>query len=505
MLVATSGALLDIPCGILSLFAQDFAEDVVEDFPVLQPSFAVVTAETAAIHSAPDSEAYVTSYLKRGSQVEIYLEVDGWCAIRPPEGSFSWVSAQYVQADMPSASNLKKKNGKNVGTVMAEGLASRIGSEISPQGENSGTIQVKLRKGEKVFILGFVDTPENPQSPRWLKIAPPNGEYRWIRRDGLRDAQPRTLPPPLVQTTKTSPTRQAVYAGELPSTTASVSTEPVDSLDELRRSIALPDMEWDKEYAPLTKTVSLPPSQSSQPHQLRPVPPTAFQKTYEELKMATLSILTRAADDDEFTILIERASQLYREARTNEDLEKVFHLVESLQRAQLARQEIALQRGFQSSALLTPPIAFLQNSEMQAGTQPQPWQNSANAGAPLPRSMHTTASTATIANRDTVAFQPMVLHDTNTGPEIPAEMIQLDGMGRLGAFDDIPVGYPPYALVDDKQQVLCLLTPDKGLNLEPFVGQLIGVKGRREFYRVAGEADKRHITVLEAFQLKEPD
>ena len=40
----------------------------------------------------------IMNKLKRGAEVEVYRhDPGGWCAIRPVEGSFSWVSARYVK------------------------------------------------------------------------------------------------------------------------------------------------------------------------------------------------------------------------------------------------------------------------------------------------------------------------------------------------------------------------------------------------------------------------
>ncbi len=497
----------------------------------LRPAIDQILLPEATVHSAPDRDAYITSLLQQGDPVEIYLEVDGWCAIRPPKGSFSWVSASYVELDKDSD---KKWGKKFVGTVTVDGLASRIGSEMSELGELSGTIQVKLRKGERVLVLDSVETPENTLSPRWFKIAPPSGEYRWIHRDAFLPPpaqsiqKPRKLP-------KVSPSiRQVVYESEPvpvkkttdPTNPRRVPEQPADidqSLDEIRRAVTLPsgisgEFQAGGFPADGRRTTS-------------PVAVAPFQKTYEELKMATLSILTRPADDGEFEILIERAKQLYKEAPTNQDLEKVFHLTETLQRARLVRQEIAMRRGFRTNPLLSPPqtqpavVSPYTANAYAVANRTRAW----NTGAPVPRTTDAAQSDATIPNRGvalgTAQYKPLALYapptlheggqvaeqkvnvaeqDAEDALTIPEEIVTFDAKGRLGAFDDIPEGYPPFALVDDNEEVVCLLTPGRGLDLEPFVGKTVGVKGRREFYRVAGEADKRHVTVLEVFHLKEP-
>ena len=58
------------------------------------PYKAYVTAAEVYVRSGPGRTFYPTDKLHTGDQVEVYRhDPGGWCAIRPPEGSFSWVSA----------------------------------------------------------------------------------------------------------------------------------------------------------------------------------------------------------------------------------------------------------------------------------------------------------------------------------------------------------------------------------------------------------------------------
>ena len=56
------------------------------------PYSAFTTAERVYVNSGPGEDFYATHILTRGAEVEVYWEnEDGWLAIRPPQGSFSWV------------------------------------------------------------------------------------------------------------------------------------------------------------------------------------------------------------------------------------------------------------------------------------------------------------------------------------------------------------------------------------------------------------------------------
>lgn len=135
-----------------------------EEFPYT----AVVNDDSVYIYSGPGSTFYTTDVFQRGDSVEVYRHAPGgWCAIRPPAGSFSWVARQYVQ---PLGDGLARITGDDV--------ASRVGSKLEPAQRTQ--IMVTLRAGRVVELAE--DFPE--QGP-WCKITPPSGEFRWVQQKYL--------------------------------------------------------------------------------------------------------------------------------------------------------------------------------------------------------------------------------------------------------------------------------------------------------------------------------
>ncbi|MCE5266718.1 MAG: SH3 domain-containing protein [Planctomycetaceae bacterium] len=130
------------------------------------PYKATATQDDVYLRSGPDLSYYPTDKLKRGQEVEVYRhEAGGWCAIRPIEGSFTWVSSRHlIQAD------------DHLAVISEQDAPARVGSRFSNIREE---VQVRLRKGEKVEIL---ETPANTgrDEETWFKIAPPAGEFRWV-------------------------------------------------------------------------------------------------------------------------------------------------------------------------------------------------------------------------------------------------------------------------------------------------------------------------------------
>ena len=59
------------------------------------PYKAVVVSDQLYVRSGPGQEYYPTGRLRRGQEVEVFRhEQTGWCAIRPPKGSFAWISGR---------------------------------------------------------------------------------------------------------------------------------------------------------------------------------------------------------------------------------------------------------------------------------------------------------------------------------------------------------------------------------------------------------------------------
>lgn len=138
-------------------------------------SFSVkVAEENSPLFSSPGEEnSYMTGRLKAGEILEVCFRTDdGWCAVRPPEGSFSWINADYV---------LRDDSGS--GTVVCPDSSKEVPVRVGAASIlNSSDVQVGLENGRQVRILGEQTLTGNKT---WLKIAPPRGEFRWIRQSSL--------------------------------------------------------------------------------------------------------------------------------------------------------------------------------------------------------------------------------------------------------------------------------------------------------------------------------
>lgn len=141
---------------LLALTTADSAR--ADDFPYI----AYITTDDVYVRSGPGRDYYPTTKLAKGKPVEVYRhDPGGWLAIRPPAGSYCWVSARHLD---PTEGELAVVNSDRV--------VARVGSEFS---DVRDVIQVRLERDEQVVLV----EPPAVDSP-WCKVEPPAGEFRWV-------------------------------------------------------------------------------------------------------------------------------------------------------------------------------------------------------------------------------------------------------------------------------------------------------------------------------------
>jgi hypothetical protein len=147
------------------------------------PYSAIVLEQGAEVRAGPGQRFYVTQQLEPGTQVEVYRrDVGDWLAIKPPEGSFSWIP----QAD------LEMTEEPGIAEITSEEAKSWLGSRAERIKEHKS--HVTLSRGERVEVLGKKQVEgADGKTELWLKIAPPAGEFRWVHTRQVRKAKSREL------------------------------------------------------------------------------------------------------------------------------------------------------------------------------------------------------------------------------------------------------------------------------------------------------------------------
>ena len=127
------------------------------------PYEARIAVPGAPIRSGPGEEFYATETLPEGETVEVYRHRhNGWCAIRPTEGSFSWIFGPHLHMLDDSLAEIDKSD-----------VASRIGSRL---GRQRNAVQVRLKKGEVVQVLEETER-------RWAKVVQDRSAGRRVSLD----------------------------------------------------------------------------------------------------------------------------------------------------------------------------------------------------------------------------------------------------------------------------------------------------------------------------------
>ncbi|MDR1484838.1 MAG: SH3 domain-containing protein [Planctomycetaceae bacterium] len=210
-----------------------------------------------------------------------------------------------------------------------------------------------------------------------------------------------------------------------------------------------------------------------------------FQRVFEELQSETVAALTGQTDDWVFVTLIEEANRLYNSAGTDAEMEKVYHIIESLKRGRAVRQDIALRR--------------------QANKNNAAANNNQSAGTVIPQTVPITYLTSSPSTTPGIAPAVPLPDKTNKDKTDKMDKTitassstenQFDVSGKLGIFDQpLPLKHPPFAVVDVSGRIICLLTPEAGTDLRQYVGKIVGINGIRGIYRKSGQPDSQHITV----------
>ncbi|MFZ4081259.1 MAG: hypothetical protein ACOYKN_08525 [Pirellula sp.] len=158
-----------------------------------------VQVPRATVRCGPGADYYPTGVLAKGTTVELYVETDdGWSGIRPPEGSHNWVQADAIYL-MP---------GGRTGEVSQDNVQAWVGSDAV---KNEKLLyQSELAITQTVAILGEAYRGQGTEKKLWFRIAPPQGEFRWIRSSMIATT-PVAKEPDEPQQQKTSQVQRASY------------------------------------------------------------------------------------------------------------------------------------------------------------------------------------------------------------------------------------------------------------------------------------------------------
>ena len=139
------------------------------------PHIALVTGDNVYVRAGNGTSHYKCGKLNAGQKVTVVGSEYGWSKILPPQGSFSWISKDFVK--------LEEGNDK-IGTVTNDTVRVWAGSNDYDPLRSIG-LQTKLNKGDIVQRIG-------PETSGYYKIVPPTGAYLWISNQFIKYFGPVT-------------------------------------------------------------------------------------------------------------------------------------------------------------------------------------------------------------------------------------------------------------------------------------------------------------------------
>lgn len=436
---------------------------VAETFPYK----AYIRGNDVYVRSGPGKNYYPIEKLARGVEIEVYRhDPGGWYAIRPPEGSFSWITGRQLR---PLEDNLAE--------VIGDEVVAYVGSKFS---DVHDVHQVKLERGELVEVIGekrFV-SPNDGLAETWYKIAPPRGEFRWVfGRFVVRQGIAATT------ATKGKSKSSGTAAEDRWQNSASARDAELAAADADNKYLIPADRTG---VAPSPIVVAPDPGGRS----IR-IAPESLDASHSGIRLASLdeAAETTRSYSHRTATRARRASlgPMTPLDELNHDLSLMladppatwrFQDVRSRAQTELNGAQSALDRG-KARALLRELDRYeqLQEDFVEADGLRE-----------------TTDRENRLA--EIAATPPTVRHASAEGTD---DQSQFDGVGRLAPVVSKRIGAPRFALTNSEGEVLMFVTPAAGIDMQPLVGKVVGLTGTRGYMP---ELRKPHLTAVRVEQLE---
>ena len=462
-------------CVCLCLVAAALTPAAAAEFPFE----GYVTADSAEIASGPGRRFYVTDKLPRGTKVEVYREDDaGWLAIRPPEGSFSWLPAEHVEEIEEGVGKVKSAAECWIGTTI----------EQVPEHKS----QVSLKAGELVEIIDRKQVKTAEGSEQWLKIAPPAGEFRFIHsRDVSREPVAVDIPEPEVAAESSAETASTNdQAAEPRHFRPSESAIALRDIDEVRSKLAAMREDLAGLAGSSAEKRRLP--RASAPNAIGDVELAQYKSSVEsDRPLSPDGFVPRRRRENE-----SLAAPVTSQARTRAPLEPLPRVAQSRPLAATASPIPSMPPSTNTSDSFAERLEKLDvELSLMLAQDKSTW----NLAGIRQRVEQLVASGPTPAERG----QARLLLEKIKQFE---ETFEVSGYGPLAAAasgEEAAAGSPyaprydakgwlkpvisrakpaaPYAVVDADGKPLCFVTPSPGLNLGRYANKEVGLYGTRGY------------------------
>ena len=399
------------------------------------PYEAEVRADNVKLRSGPGKNRYATTELQKGSTLIVHRhDPGGWYMVSPPEGSFSWIAAEYVRSEAPGIGTVTLREGDT------EGAPVWVGSDLS---NDHSVRQRVLQQGDTVQILAEEIFQENTGSTRVYKIVPPAREFRWVkgdfviprneelRQEALHNPYSNPLEAPTEEPAEEVEQQPLPLIAREPSASTTTSAAATASTDSNDPKAAL--REIDHHY---TEMVELDPTQWD----------------VEELARSYEGLATSAP---------QLAPQIKKRLTALEDRRKMHAEYRSF--AQLSAETTQRDQLLVAQGNLSQPDMSV---EIQLGNTAQ-W--------PTPVQVASTGPTL-VAGPTLIDPQPTLVSSASVPSQPATATPKLNGAGIVQRLANGRFG-----IVAPEGRVLAVLQADRSIPLDRMVGQSMGVIGERNY------------------------
>ncbi len=137
-----------------------------------------VVGDNVNMRVSPGLRSEVVGQLERGEEVRVLLTDGEWCAIIPPGEMFGWVSSQYITDGRVAGSRVNVRSGPGVSYGRLTYL--RKGIEVDVLEEKEGWVKINLPKTGRLWVSArFID--QSPDDPPPLEKSFPASDQKQER------------------------------------------------------------------------------------------------------------------------------------------------------------------------------------------------------------------------------------------------------------------------------------------------------------------------------------
>ncbi|MEO1495579.1 MAG: hypothetical protein AAFV43_00345 [Planctomycetota bacterium] len=424
---------------------------------------AATASRTTPVWTGPSAESRRAGSLPAGARVTIFDTRDGYAAIRPPADASSLIPASATRLGVD-------------GTLM---VTTAVDCWASDATGAKTTKTVRLLPGEALRLIGRVER----QGSVWWRIRPPSGEFRWIDQQDLNFGQAAAEPPagqPALDEVADNVSEDATTnLDEPPAAESGPITNSGDSVAAIEAFTAEAGSNPIDVESPLELTLA------DSPIPLSPIPSEFLIDPAESLEPTS----------DEQPAAANASDSTARPSDGGGTLN-----------ARLAALEVAL-----SMIVAKPPNAWRlgplraeADSVLAAANTPAQRNAALSVAARIDRfariAQRTSALTRYRVAPEVQRTKTAPVRTPGGNPPIAeassdadnaAQRLGYDAVGKLRPVVSKATDAPRFAIVDRDGELLTLISPATGVDLQPHLGKQIGVVGAKGFIPRYG---KPHLT-----------